>query len=209
MFDKGVNFDTRVKNGSAMAGRRQFDEEDVLGEAESLFRTRGYGATSMLDLSRATGVQRGSLYNAFGGKEQVFVRTFARYRSRFLDSAAEALAMPDPRAGLSAFLKVAIANMTAGPVRGCLSTRLASEGTGAGARVRAEVRTLLDGLEALLEDAFSRAGNACPLPPDAAARLVVTFTRGLAVMERVHGDADRLRASVDDLVALLFPRPPG
>lgn len=191
-----------------MAGRRQFDEEAVLGAAEGLFRAQGYGATSMLDLARASGVQRGSLYHAFGDKEQVFLRTFARYRERFLAAAEEALAGPDPRASLAAFLEIAIANMTAGPVRGCLSTRLASEGAQGNARVCDEVRVLLDGLERLLEQAATRAGAACALPPGEAARLVVTFTRGLAVMERVHGDAERLRESVASFVALLFPHRP-
>ncbi|WP_164738355.1 TetR/AcrR family transcriptional regulator [Aquabacter cavernae] len=191
-----------------MAGRRQFDEEQVLGAAERLFRAQGYGATSMLDLSRATGVQRGSLYNAFGDKEHVFLKTFARYRTRFLEAAETALATPDLRAGLSAFLRIAVANMTAGPARGCLSTRLATEGAGAGAKVCEEVRELLDALDALLLSAFSRPGTGCALPPDHAARLVVAFTRGLAVMERVHGDAGQLQAMGDDLVALLFPNPP-
>ena len=192
-----------------MAGRRQFDEEAVLGQAEGLFRARGYGATSMQDLARATGVQRGSLYNAFGDKEEVFVRTFARYRARFLASAEDALSAPDARTGLAAFLTVAVANMTAGPVRGCLSTRLATEGQGAGMRVSAEVRGLLDQLELLLLAAFSRPGIRPALPAEAAARLVVIFTRGLAVMERVHGDPARLAADVDALVTLLFPQPPG
>lgn len=191
-----------------MAGRRQFDEEAVLGQAEGLFRARGYGATSMQDLARVTGVQRGSLYNAFGDKEEVFVRTFARYRARFLAAASEALSLPDARAGLSAFLTVAVANMTTGPVRGCLSTRLAAEGQGTGGRVCEEVRGLLDRLESLLLAAFSRTSLRPALPPEAAARLVVVFTRGLAVMERVHGDRERLQADVDALVSVLFP-PPG
>ncbi|OYX84679.1 MAG: hypothetical protein B7X99_00025 [Rhizobiales bacterium 17-65-6] len=191
-----------------MVGVRRFDEEEVLGRAEAVFRSHGYEATSMLDLSRATGVQRGSLYNAYGDKEELFLRTFARYEARFLATAAEALSAPDVRAGLAAFFDAAIANMTAGPARGCLSTRLASEGDAPGPRVCGEVRALLLRLEQLLQDAFARAAPPPVLPPAAAARMVITFTRGLAVMERVHGDPAALAATAADVVDLLLPPPP-
>lgn len=188
-----------------MAGVRQFDEAAVLDEAEAVFRARGYEATSMIDLARATGVQRGSLYNAFGDKEELFLKAFARYEARFLAAAAQALSGPDMRAALIALFDAAIDNMAAGPVRGCLTTRLATEGERPGPRVRAEVLGLLGRMEEAITDAFARTHPAPTLPPAAAARLVLTFTRGLAVMERVHGDAARLRATALDLVDLLFP----
>jgi hypothetical protein len=45
--------------------------------------------------------------------------------------------------------------------------------------------------------------------PDQAADLVVTFTRGLAVMERVYQDASYLRNTAAALVQVLFATPPG
>lgn len=193
-----------------MAGVRRFNEEEVLAKAEAVFRHKGYEATSMLDLAGATGVQRGSLYHAYGDKEELFLRTFGRYEARFLTSAAQVLEGADMRVALTAFFDTAIANMTAGPARGCLTTKTAAEGERTGARIGAEVRGLLDALDGLLVAAFARAEaqGALALPADEAARMVVTFTRGLAVMERVYGDAAALRDTAGSLVDLLVPARP-
>jgi len=194
-----------------MVGTRQFDEDVVLGKALDLFWRKGFAATSMIDLARATGVQRGSLYNAYGGKERLFLLAFESYAGRFLDGARRALAAPDPRKALAAFFAAAIANMTGGsPSRGCLTTRTATETSRVGAAVEARLRALLGDLESLVRAALStdRARRALSTEPAAAADLVVTFTRGLAVMERVHGDRRRLQRSAARLVAVLFPAAP-
>ncbi len=191
-----------------MAGVRRFDEEKVLDKAEAMFRQKGFEATSMLDLAGATGVQRGSLYNAYGDKEELFVRAFGRYARRFLTAATQTLEIADVRAALLAFFETAITNMAEGsPSGGCLTTKTANEGEMTGTRIRAEVRGLLEGLDALLITALSRAeaSGHLALPAAQASRLVVTFTRGLAVMERVYGDADALRETSRALVDLLFP----
>ncbi len=70
-----------------MAGVRQFDEAAAMEAALSLFWRQGLAATSMPDLAGATGVQRGSLYNAYGDKEAIFLRAFDLYAERFLAAA--------------------------------------------------------------------------------------------------------------------------
>src|SRR5580692_4507201 len=78
----------------------------------------------MQDLATATGVQRGSLYNAYGDKEAIFLRAFDQYAGQFLETAGNALAQGDTAARLQSFVDVIIANMTSGsPPRGCLTTR--------------------------------------------------------------------------------------
>ena len=59
-----------------MAGVRQFDEGAMIATALDLFWRQGLAATSMPDLAQATGIQRGSLYNAYGDKETIFLRSF-------------------------------------------------------------------------------------------------------------------------------------
>ena len=51
-----------------MVGTRQFDEDALLEAALRAFWQNGFVATSMIDVAEATGVQRGSLYNAYGDK---------------------------------------------------------------------------------------------------------------------------------------------
>jgi TetR/AcrR family transcriptional repressor of nem operon len=68
------------KQPSPDRGRpREFDEEAVLAAAAKAFWDRGYHATSIEDLCRATGLLRGSLYGAYGDKRGILIAALTRY----------------------------------------------------------------------------------------------------------------------------------
>lgn len=188
-----------------MAGMRRFDEAAMIETALDLFWRQGLAATSMPDLSQATGIQRGSLYNAYQDKETIFLRSFALYSDRFLASARSSLDGDDAEAALIAFFRLAIDNMTTGsPPRGCLTTKTAGDGSLESFRVRETLREFLDALSDSVETALDRPEIRArlSLEPLEAAQVIVTFTRGLAVMERVHG-GDNLMATARALVKIL------
>src|SRR5215467_2704730 len=81
-----------------MAGVRQFDEEALIAVALEVFWRKGLHDATMQDLAAATGVQRGSLYNAYGDKEAIFLRAFDGYAVQFLETAGNALARGDAAA---------------------------------------------------------------------------------------------------------------
>src|SRR5258707_2201924 len=192
IFDIIVKIDTAVNNQltDSMVGTRQFDEDALLEAALETFWQNGFAATSMIDVAEATGVQRGSLYNAYGDKERLFLLAYERYSSRFLDSVRQALANPDPALALTALFKGVVANMTKGgpSSRGCLTTKTAIELPLAGKAIETRVRQLIEDFTALIRDALSTpaARRMLSCEPDVAADLAVTFTRGLAGMERAH-----------------------
>jgi AcrR family transcriptional regulator len=195
--------------GSQVAGVRRFDEQEALGRALEVFATRGFRATSMLDLAAGTGVQRGSLYHAYGGKEEIFLRVFRDYCQRFLVGAAAALSRPGKRDALLAFFDFCIRSITSGtPSRGCLSTRTVIDASVDVPQVEAAARAFLDDLERVVHDGLAAIDDGVDLAVDlrAAARLVVTTTRGLAVMERVHVDPAQLRETAATLVTSLVGR---
>lgn len=68
-----------------MGRRRGFDEAEVLGRCRELFLRNGFEGTSIDDLVTATGVQRGSLYGAFGSKRGLFVATLTGLNTDRLD----------------------------------------------------------------------------------------------------------------------------
>src|SRR3979490_79894 len=60
---------------------RAYQPEIALGKALDLFRKDGFAATSLDDLSPATGMNRPSLYGAFGDKRELYIKSYARYRA--------------------------------------------------------------------------------------------------------------------------------
>ncbi|MEU4098236.1 TetR/AcrR family transcriptional regulator [Streptomyces sp. NPDC026673] len=190
-----------------MAGRRQFDEQHTLGRILDVFWNQGYGATSMQDLATATGVQRGSLYNAYRDKESLFLRVFRDYADAFIAESTATLDQADPWRALEDFFDFTIGSMTRGtPARGCLSTKTATDTQADSEPIRAAIRAMLDRLEGVMAERLSRedASALLTVPPAEAARVLITMTRGTVVMERVYQDPERLRATAASLIAMVL-----
>jgi TetR/AcrR family transcriptional regulator, transcriptional repressor for nem operon len=189
-----------------MVGVRQFDEQEVIELALDVFWRKGLHNATMQDLAAATGVQRGSLYNAYGDKEVIFLRAFDQYAEQFLESAGQALAEGDAAARLRNFFDMIIVNMTSGsPSRGCLTTRTALDVAISSTGVRQRVQGLLGRLEQLITKAISSAPGRLPaIDADRLARVIVTFTRGLAVMERAGYSRKQLKESAATFIDALL-----
>ena len=70
---------------------RAYQPDVALGKALGLFRKEGFAATSLDDLSAATGMNRPSLYGAFGDKRDLYIKSYQRYRD---DARAATVAHP-------------------------------------------------------------------------------------------------------------------
>ena len=188
-----------------MVGARQFDEQEVIATALDVFWRKGLHDATMQDLAAATGVQRGSLYNAYGDKEEIFLRAFDQYAAQFLDTAAKALADGGLAARLKNFLDVIVTNMTSGsPARGCLTTRTALDAAISSDAVRERVQSLLGRLEQIVAKAIGAAPGKPPTTDaNKLARVVVTYTRGLAVMERAGYSRKQLKETAATFVDAL------
>ncbi|MGY3586334.1 TetR/AcrR family transcriptional repressor of nem operon [Bradyrhizobium sp. USDA 4341] len=178
-----------------MVGVRQFDEDEVIATALDVFWRKGLHDATMQDLAAATGVLRGSLYNAYGDKEAIFLRAFDRYTGQFLEAAGNALSHGDAATGLRQFFDMIIVNMTDGsPPSGCLTTRTALDAAISSADVRQRVQDVLTRLEQLIGKAIGTApGKHSAADANRLARVIVTYTRGLAVMERAGYSRKQLR----------------
>jgi TetR/AcrR family transcriptional repressor of nem operon len=196
---------------------REFDPDDVLRIAFDQFWRKGVRGTSLSDIARDAGVQRGSLYNAFGSKEALFLAAYERYASDYLTSIEKTLRAGTLRARLTAFFDVTIKNMCAGsPPRGCPTTRGlmelgAAEGEGLDEDARRAFALLLQRVTVLIRTALSWGIKQGEFDgdPEAAASHIVTVTRGLAVLERAFGDEARLREIAAHTVDLLIGKDKG
>lgn len=180
---------------------REFDHDEVLRIAFDRFWRKGVRGASLSDIAREAGVQRGSLYNAFGSKEALFLQAYERYAEDYLATLQKTLATGSLRKRLTAFFDLTITNFRSGtPPRGCPTTRGlmelgAAEGEGLDDDAREAFASLIARITALVRDTLSAGaargefdGN-----PAAAALHIVTVTRGLAVLERAFGDEPQLR----------------
>jgi AcrR family transcriptional regulator len=180
---------------------REFDHDDVLRIAFEQFWRKGVRGTSLSDIARDAGVQRGSLYNAFGSKEALFLCAYERYASKYLVTLQKALGSGTLRERLTALFDVTIRNFRSGsPPRGCPTTRglmeLGSgEGEGLDENARQAFADLVARVTALIEEALAEAKKRGEFSgtPAAAALHIATVTRGLAVLERAFGDEAQLK----------------
>jgi AcrR family transcriptional regulator len=186
-----------------MAGVRQFNEKEMIATALDVFWRKGLHDATMQDLAAATGIQRGSLYNAYGDKEAIFQRAFDQYAAQLTEACSKALAEGDDLAArIRSFLDLLIVNMTSGsPQRGCLTTRTALDLAISSAAVRQRVQGMLSRLEQLVAQAIGSASDKhLAINANRLARVIVTFTRGLAVMERAGYSRKQLRESAATFV---------
>src|SRR5437868_1871576 len=80
------------------AGRpREFDLDQALDAALKVFWRKGYEGASLPDLTKAMGINRPSLYAAFGNKESLFRKTVERYIEGPASQIGEALREPTAR----------------------------------------------------------------------------------------------------------------
>jgi TetR/AcrR family transcriptional regulator, transcriptional repressor for nem operon len=190
---------------------REFDQEDVLRIAFDKFWRKGVRGTSLSDIAREAGVQRGSLYNAYGSKESLFLVAYERYAGEYLTSLEKALGSGTLRQRLTAFFSLTIKNFRSGsPARGCPTTRglmeLGSEGDGLDENARQAFANLLTRITDLVRKTLAEGVQSGEFEGDAAsgALHIVTVTRGLAVLERAYGEEAQLKKIAADTVNLVL-----
>ncbi|MFI8849651.1 TetR/AcrR family transcriptional regulator [Streptomyces sp. NPDC053499] len=93
-----------------MAGKKQFDMDTALDAAMIQFWRDGYADTSLDDLSRATGLNRSSIYSSLGDKDTLFLRCLDLYAARYGEKydAALSCAASEPVAAVRGFFDVTL-----------------------------------------------------------------------------------------------------
>src|SRR5438132_11779633 len=92
---------------------RAFDIDEALKRALLVFQQKGYEGTSLPDLTAAMGINRPSLYAAFGNKESLFARVLDRYVEGPAGYVRAALNEPTARAVVERLLRGTVELLTA------------------------------------------------------------------------------------------------
>ena len=75
-----VNLRTNsIFRGISMARPREFDEIEAMDSAVSVFMSKGYEASSLMDLLKSMKLSKSSLYNSFGTKHELFLAAIDHY----------------------------------------------------------------------------------------------------------------------------------
>ena len=184
----------RNKSSGRLGRPRSFDIDRALDRAMQVFWRKGYEAASLSDLTKAVGVNRPSLYAAFGDKEALFRKALDRYLHGPAAYTQEALKEPTARAVVERLLRGA-ADLNTAPRNpgGCLTVQGALACGEAGDSIRRELAAYRATGEAAFHRRFQRAKSEGDLPatvnPADLARYVVTIVYGMAV--QAAGGASR------------------
>lgn len=173
---------------------RAFDAEAALDKALHLFWEKGYEGTSLADLTSAMGINRPSLYAAFGNKEALFQKALDRYAEQTEPMMSDVLSQPTARAVVETLLNQA-ANAQCGEApRGCLLVKSALACSDASVTIQQELNKRRALSEAELCRRFKRAKREGDLPPETncadLARYITTVLHGLTV-QAVGGASSR------------------
>src|SRR6187431_1001282 len=182
---------------------RAYQPEIALGKALDLFRKDGFAATSLDDLSAATGMNRPSLYGAFGDKRELFIKSYQRYRAdaraAMIDIFREELPI---RKRLERIFAVALdiyLSGESGP-RGCFTVMTAASEAVSDPDIRALVLEGLTELDKAFAACFRRAKEKGELPasadPAVLAQLASATIHTIAIRARAQMPRKELEAIV-------------
>ncbi|MEU4657269.1 TetR/AcrR family transcriptional regulator [Streptomyces sp. NPDC023723] len=182
-----------------MAGKKQFDVAAALDAAMVQFWRAGYADTSVDDLSRATGLNRSSIYSSLGDKDTLFLRCLERYTTRYGDKydAALSCAADRPLAAARAFFDVTLERIADPRLPdGCLVAQTVMATPVLSAGVAARAREAIGFQHARLRTALT-AGRLSDAAAESFAAHLAAVNQSLAVMSRAGTSTEQLRAVVD------------
>ena len=188
-----------------MARPREFDPDEVLERATRVFWAKGFENASLDDLCEATGLNRSSLYAAFGAKRDLYLSALARYEDGSAARIAAALEGRPIRSGLKAFLDSLIDSIVAGPGRrGCFIGNCAAEMARLDRGAAARVRRSLERIEATFRAGLQKARTRGELPDDADPAALARFlTAGIQGL-RLVGKANPDRVALEQVAAIML-----
>ena len=187
-----------------MARTIEFNRDDVLHSAMTIFWQKGYSLTSIPNLVTATKLNPGSIYAAFDSKEGLFLETLEFYGSLSLATLQQFISDADsPLIGIRNFFDALINKPQEEIKRGCLLVNTILEMSSHNATIQAQANKQLKAVETELFDALTKAQNLGELTDQAdlksLAKYLMVNIWGLRVMAKTGQLNDNFEAR-DSLV---------
>jgi AcrR family transcriptional regulator len=192
---------------------RAYDPKTALARAADTFWKAGYAGTSLDDLAAATGMNRPSLYAAFGDKRELYLKTLEHYRSAYRELARKTLEDDPPlRVFLKRFYDTALGIYLAGDggPRGCYSIGTAATEATVDANVRAFLADSVRATDAFLKSRIDKARDRGEISQTADATALAYLASAtmhtIAIRARAGVPRKELDAIVDAAIEVICGR---
>jgi TetR/AcrR family transcriptional regulator, transcriptional repressor for nem operon len=190
-----------------MPRKLEFDRDAAVEAAAEAFWEKGYGATSLDDLTDRLGIGRASLYNAFGDKRALLLEAMNAYLSDSTRQLNEALANHRPGKVALADALEAVASCEGRAAMGCMCVNVGVELHGQDEDIQraivANIERMEDTFFALIKRGQGDGSVRTDVDPRASARAVAALVVGIHSMKRIGVSPVVMQAAARAQVALL------
>ena len=186
-----------------------FDEQEVLTKAMNLFWKQGYSATSVQDLVSHLGINRASLYDTFGDKEQLFKKSFALYRKSNIEGLIQFFKThPDVKHGFSELFDIAIQeSILDKETKGCFVVNTTTELIPNDKSLIKVIEDNKRDFETLFYEYLKKGKDKGQLKPNqdlrSLASLLFILYNGIKVVSKINPQKQELKSSIDLALTLL------
>ena len=180
----------------------EFNQDEALDKALNVFWSRGYEGTSMAELTQVLGINKPSIYAAFGNKETLFRKALARYTSGPVAFVSEAMQAPTARQVVEKFLTLAVDSFSdKSTPAGCMIVQGALTCGQNSSAIQLELIAYRKNLEAAFNERFELAKKQGDLPQWAntkqLAKYIATIHQGMSVQATSGATREELLAIVE------------
>lgn len=190
----------------ASVGRpREFDPEDFLNTALECFWQKGYRATSMSDLMKASGLASASIYKLYPDKRAIYLAALQQYMDEGISRGVKRDASSSPEAALRATLEfVALLSSAPDGEKGCFTIAAASELLPGDEEIKDKVTWKFNMIIKQLENILSKGQAQQIFRQDEDARVmalsIFMMLEGMRVYGKIQPDIEDLRRSNEFIV---------
>ena len=192
-----------------MPWEKSFDIDQAIDRATEVFWAKGYDSASLADLMKATGINKGSFYNAFGSKKKLFAESLLKYyREQHRATLEKLAAMQDPVAAFSAFFDALIEqSVTDKQRKGCLLVNTALDLPNHDKETNKMVKKALADVERFFKQQIELGQKDQAIPktvdPEVTAKALLALVVGLRVLARGVFDRNSLQAIKTQAIELV------
>lgn len=189
---------------------KAFDPQVALDSAVHIFWAKGFDNTSMQDLVSGMGINRGSLYDTFGDKHQLYLAALDRYVEKFLPNNNLNNTNPALVRDIlgQAFDHIIDGCCPNGNDHGCMVTNSICELSDQDNEISGKLKSLMGSYEDMICGLITRAQEAGEVEhsrdPRAMACFFLSSMQGLLVLRKLSFDKSRLRQAADQALLALF-----